>query len=66
MTSWLLDPFRAGYMQRALIEALLLGAFGAIVGVYVVLRRLAFITDTITHTVFPGIAIAFVLDVSLY
>lgn len=53
-------------MQRALVEAVLLGVFGGVVGVYVVLRHLAFISDALTHTVFPGIAVAFLLDASLY
>ena len=66
MTRLLIDPFRAEYMQRALVEAVLLGILGGIVGVHVVLRRLAFISDTLTHTVFPGIAIAFVVGGSLY
>jgi manganese/iron transport system permease protein len=40
------------------VEVLLLGTLGAIVGVHVALRRLAFVTDAVQHTVFPGIAIA--------
>ena len=66
MDQFITEPFQAGYMQRALIEAVLLGVFGGIVGVYVVLRHLAFISDALTHTVFPGIAVAFLLDASLY
>ncbi len=62
----LVEPFRSPYMQRALIEAVLLGVFGGVLGVYVVLRRLAFISEALTHTVFPGIAVAFLLDASLY
>jgi manganese/iron transport system permease protein len=34
--------------------------------VHVVLRRLAFVADTFTHTVFPGLAIAFALGGSLF
>lgn len=66
MDSVLGQPFEAAYMQRALLEAVLLGVFGGILGVYVVLRHLAFISDALTHTVFPGIAVAFLLDASLY
>ncbi|MCU1350947.1 MAG: ABC-type transporter, integral rane subunit [Acidimicrobiales bacterium] len=66
MTRLLVDPFRAPYMQRALVEALLLGVLAGLVGVHVVLRRLAFLTDTLTHTVFPGLAIAFALGASLF
>ena len=57
----LLDPFAAAYMRRALAELALLGVFGGIVGVHVLLRRLAFQTEVVQHTVFPGIAIAFAL-----
>ncbi len=53
-------------MQRALIEAVLLGIVGGVVGVHVVLRRLAFMADALTHTVFPGMAVAFLLSGSLY
>ena len=59
MTRFLVDPYRLGFMGRALVEVLLLGALGAVVGVHVALRRLAFVTDAVQHTVFPGIAIAY-------
>lgn len=61
MSRLLLDPYRLGFMNRALVEVLLLGAVGAVVGVHVTLRRLAFVTEAVQHTVFPGIAIAFAL-----
>ena len=38
---------------------------GGVVGVHVLLRRLAFLTEVVQHTVFPGIAIAFALGQSL-
>jgi manganese/iron transport system permease protein len=62
----LIDPFTAPYLQRALVEAVLLGVLAGIVGVHVVLRRLAFAADAFTHTVFPGLAIAFALGASLF
>ena len=61
----LVDPFRAGFMQRALIELLLLAVLSGVVGVFVQLRDLAFIADALTHTMFPGLAIAFALGHSL-
>jgi manganese/iron transport system permease protein len=57
--AFLFDPYRLGFMGRALVEVFLLGALGAVVGVHVALRRLAFVTDAVQHTVFPGIAIAY-------
>ena len=65
MTDLLVEPFRLPYMQRALMEVLLLGALAGVVGVFVVLRRLAFVSDALTHTIFPGVVIAHLLDRSL-
>ena len=62
--SYLLEPFGSPFMQRALAEALLLGAVAAVVSVFVVLRRLAFVSDVLTHTVFPGVVIGFVVAVT--
>jgi manganese/iron transport system permease protein len=61
----LIEPFQAGFMQRALLEVVLLGVLGGVVGVHVLLRRLAFLTEVVQHTVFPGIAIAFATGNSL-
>jgi manganese/iron transport system permease protein len=65
VTELLVEPFRLPYMQRALVEVLLLGALAGVVGVFVVLRRLAFVSDALTHTIFPGVVIAHLLDRSL-
>jgi manganese/iron transport system permease protein len=62
----LIEPFTAPYLQRALIEAVLLGVLAGCVGVQVVLRRLTFAADTFTHTVFPGLAVAFAVGGSLF
>jgi manganese/iron transport system permease protein len=55
------EPFALPFMQRALIEVLLLGALAGAVGVFVVLRRLAFLSDALTHTVFPGVVIGYLM-----
>ncbi len=61
----IIRPFESGYMQRALIEVVLLGVLGGIVGVHVMMRKMAFVTEVVQHTVFPGIAIAFAFGHSL-
>lgn len=61
----LLEPFRQPYLRRALAQVVLLGVLGGLVGVHVVLRRLAFLTEAVQHAAFPGIAIAFVVGASL-
>lgn len=59
MIDALVTPFGRPYMARALVEATLLGGLCGLVGVYVLVRRLAFLTDAITHTVFPGVVVGF-------
>lgn len=51
--------FRDAFMQRALLEAVLLGVLCSVTGVVVLLRRQAFAVDALSHTVFPGLAIGF-------
>lgn len=55
-----LTPVAAG-----LAAAVLFGVTGAAVGVYVVLRRMAFIGDALAHTVLPGVVLAALAGVSL-
>ena len=46
----------APWLQRALIAALIVGTICAIVGVFVVLRGLIFLGESITHSAFAGAA----------
>ncbi|MBO0829769.1 MAG: metal ABC transporter permease, partial [Streptosporangiales bacterium] len=52
-------PFQLPFMARALVEVVLLGVLGGAVGVFVLVRRLAFVSDALTHTVFPGVVIGY-------
>lgn len=61
----LLDPFTVPFMARALAVVVLLGILGGVLGVHLLLRRKAFVTEALQHTVFPGVAIAFVAGQSL-
>ena len=63
--SFLLDSFQVPFMQRALVALLLIGVLAGATGVLVILRRLAFLADALTHTIFPGIVIAFLTGHSL-
>src|SRR3569833_4098315 len=55
----LILPFTLPFMARALAELLVLGARAGTVGVLILLRRLAFMTDALTHPVFPGVVIGY-------
>jgi zinc/manganese transport system permease protein len=56
----LLDAFSLPFMARALVILVVLSLVAGVVGVLVNLRGLEFISDGLTHAVFPGIAIGFV------
>jgi ABC-type Mn2+/Zn2+ transport system permease subunit len=60
------DTFASPLMQRALLEAVMVGALAGVVGVHVVLRRLSFFTMSLTHATFPGLVIAEILGISLF
>ncbi len=62
---WLIAPFRLGFMQTALVASLLVSLVCASLGVYVVLRRMAFIGDALAHTILPGVVAAYFSGFSL-
>ncbi|NLL43874.1 MAG: metal ABC transporter permease [Firmicutes bacterium] len=66
MIDLLLEPFQYGFMVRAFLGTGLVAVVAAAVGTFVVLKRLAFLGDAISHTAFTGIAIALLLGVSIY
>jgi manganese/iron transport system permease protein len=62
----LLTPFRFQFMQYALLAAILVGISCASIGVYVVLRRMAFIGDALSHTILPGLIFAYLNQLNLF
>lgn len=62
----LLEQFSSPLMQRALLEAVLVGALCGAVGAHVLLRRLPFFTLALSHATFPGVVLASITGVSLY
>ena len=64
--NWLLAPLQFSFMQTALLAALLVGVTCAVLGVYVVLRRMAFIGDALAHTALPGVVVAYLYGWNLF
>lgn len=61
----LIAPFRYSFMQTGLLAVVLIGVPAAVIGTYVVLRRMAFIGDALAHTVLPGLVVAYLVGWSL-
>lgn len=53
------------FLPKALAIAVMSSIVCGVVGCYVVLRGMAFIGDAVAHAVFPGLAVAFVIQGSL-
>ena len=58
---WFTDPFAYAFMQRALVVSLLVAAVCAVLSCYLVLKGWSLMGDAISHAVFPGVVIAFLL-----
>lgn len=66
MLNAILEPLQYGFMQRSLVAAILVGIICAAVGSYLMVQRLALLGDAISHSVFPGLAIAFILGIDIF
>ncbi|MBD2181998.1 metal ABC transporter permease [Planktothrix sp. FACHB-1355] len=66
MLEALIEPLQYGFMQRSLIIAILVGLLCAVVGSYLMVQRLALLGDAISHSVLPGLAIAFMLGINIF
>ncbi|WP_414564603.1 MULTISPECIES: metal ABC transporter permease [unclassified Anabaena] len=66
MLEALIEPLQYGFMQRSLIIAIIVGLLCAVVGSYLMVQRLALLGDAISHSVLPGLAIAFMVGANIY
>jgi manganese/iron transport system permease protein len=56
------QPFSYDFMLRGLVASVIVGVVCAVVGVYVVLRGMAFFGDALAHAVLPGVALGYLLS----
>ncbi len=56
-----LEPFQYVFIQRALIAAIAVAVLCAVLGTFVVLRRMSLIGHALTHSALPGLVIAYLL-----
>ncbi len=61
LLDWLADPWTSGIMRRALAEVTLAGGTCAALGCFVVVRGLAFLSESMAHTMLLGVVLAFAL-----
>lgn len=66
MLQTLLEPLQYAFMQRSLIVAITVGVICAVVGSYLMVQRLALLGDAISHSVLPGLVIAYIIDANIF
>ena len=62
----LTEPLQYEFMRHALIAATLVGGLCGLIGVYVVMRRMSYIGHGMSHSVFGGAVVGYVLGWNFY
>jgi manganese/iron transport system permease protein len=62
----ILEPLAYDFFLRALLASAVVGVVAAVIGSYMVLRGLAFMGDALSHSAFPGVVVAYMLQLPFY
>lgn len=60
----MIDFLQYGFMQRAIIAGIMISIITALVGIFLVQKRLSLIGDGLAHAAFGGIAVGFLLNIN--
>ena len=63
---FLLEPFAFEFFRNGTLAAVLAGALCGMVGVYIVLRGMSYIGHGLSHAIFGGAVVSFVLQINFY
>lgn len=63
---FLLEPLEYEFFRRGLLAALMVGASGGLIGVYVVLRGMSYVGHGLSHAAIGGAIIGFTLNLNFY
>ncbi|MHA8111311.1 metal ABC transporter permease [Lactobacillaceae bacterium Melli_B4] len=53
------------FLQSALITAIMVGVMSGIIGSFIILRGMSLMGDAISHSILPGVAVAYMLGINL-
>jgi ABC-type Mn2+/Zn2+ transport system permease subunit len=63
---WLLDPFRYEFFRNGILAASMVGALCGLIGVVVVLKKMSYIGHGLSHSIFGGAVISYVIGLNFY
>ena len=61
MIDSVLEPWQLPFMQHAFLAVIVIGLTAGAIGTFVVLRGVGFLGDALSHAIFPGLAVAFIM-----
>ena len=61
-----LVPFEYEFFRNGFIAAVLVGALCGFIGVYVVLRRMSYIGHGLSHAIFGGAVLSYVMNINFF
>jgi ABC-type Mn2+/Zn2+ transport system permease subunit len=62
----LAEPFYYEFFRHGMLAATLVGALTGLIGVYVILRRMSYIGHGLSHAIFGGAVVSYVMSVNFY
>ena len=62
----LLEPFEFGFFVRAVIAASLVGGLCGLMGVYIVLRGMSYIGHGLSHAIFGGAVVSWIMSINFF
>ena len=60
------EPFQYEFFVRGIIAGALVGALCGLIGVYIVLRKMAYIGHGLAHAIFGGAVVSYVMAINFY
>ena len=63
---WLLDPFKYEFFRNGLLAASMVGALCGLMGVVVVLKKMSYIGHGLSHSIFGGAVVSYVIGLNFY
>jgi len=63
---FLFEPFQFEFFRNGTIAATVTGALCGLIGVYIVLRGMSYIGHGLSHAIFGGAVVAFVMQINFY
>jgi ABC-type Mn2+/Zn2+ transport system permease subunit len=63
---FLIEPFKYEFFTRGIFVAIMVGGSCGLLGVYIILRGMSYIGHGLSHAVFGGAVVSYIINVNLY